>query len=149
MAKPETAIFTNMCMVTDGRGNVLVQDRNDPGWPGMVFPGGHVEPYESFSESVIREVWEESGIRIEEPRLCGVKQFYTENGCRYVVMLYRADKFTGELRSSDEGEVMWVPRSELFEHKLVNNFEDMLAVFEDDEKSECFYPHGGSEVKFF
>lgn len=56
MARAESAVFTNMCMVTDGKGNVLVQNRNDPRWLGVVFPGGHVELGESFVESVIREV---------------------------------------------------------------------------------------------
>ena len=106
MARKETAVFTNMCMVTDGKGNVLVQDRFDPGWPGVVFPGGHVEDGESFTGSVIREVWEETGIRVENPKLCGIKQFTTREGYRYVVVFFKADKFSGELRSSDEGKAM-------------------------------------------
>ena len=44
MSRSEAAIFTNMCMISDGNGNVLVQDRRDPDWPGITFPGGHVEP---------------------------------------------------------------------------------------------------------
>ena len=39
MAREEKAVFTNMCMVTDGNGNVLVQDRLNPDWPGITFPG--------------------------------------------------------------------------------------------------------------
>ena len=27
----------------------------NPNWPGITFPGGHIEPNESFVESVIRE----------------------------------------------------------------------------------------------
>lgn len=30
MAREEQAIFTNLCMITDGKGNVLVEDRKDP-----------------------------------------------------------------------------------------------------------------------
>ena len=43
-----------MCMVYDGN-RILVQDRMNPNWPGITFPGGHIEPKESFVESVIRE----------------------------------------------------------------------------------------------
>ena len=57
MSRSEAAIFTNMCMISDGNGNVLVQDRRDPDWPGITFPGGHVEPGEAFADSVIREVF--------------------------------------------------------------------------------------------
>jgi len=65
MHHPEQAIFTNMCMVYDNAGNILVQDRRKKDWPGLCFPGGHVEPGESFVKSVIREVWEETGLTIE------------------------------------------------------------------------------------
>ena len=77
MAREEKAIFTNLCMISDGKGNVLVEDRKDPSWPGICFPGGHVEPGEAFTDSVVREVFEETGLTIHDPRLCGVKQFPT------------------------------------------------------------------------
>ena len=64
MSRSESAIFTNLCMVSDGNGNVLVQDRRNPDWPGVPFPGGHVEPEEAFTASVIREVLEEPGLPI-------------------------------------------------------------------------------------
>ena len=80
MSRAEQVILTNLCMVYDGAGNILVQDRKDPSWPGICFPGGHVEPGESFVESVIREVWEETGLTVENPRLCGTKQFQTSHG---------------------------------------------------------------------
>ena len=139
MAKAEPAIFTNMCMVCDGAGNILVQDRKKPDWPGLCFPGGHVEPGESFVASVIREVWEETGLRIENPTLCGTKQFQTDNGERYVVLFYRASRFSGELHSSDEGEVFWIPRNALSQHQLSIDMEDMVRVFESDILSEFYY----------
>ena len=54
MAREEMCVLTNMCMVYDGN-QILVQDRMNPDWPGITFPGGHIEPKESFVESVIRE----------------------------------------------------------------------------------------------
>jgi len=139
MARSEQAIFTNLCMVYDDVGNILVQDRLDPTWPGICFPGGHVEPGESFVESVIREVWEETGLTIENPKLCGTKQFQTNNGERYVVFFYKTNRFTGELRSSDEGKVFWIPRRDLEKYTLVDDFMDMVKVFESDDLSEFYY----------
>ena len=135
----ENVIFTNMCMVTDGAGNVLVQDRNDPGWPGVVFPGGHVEPGESFTAAVIREVMEETGLTVEDPVLCGVKDFYNDTGARYVVLLYRAARYTGQVRSSAEGAVFWTPLATLTEHRLVADFQPLLRVFLG-EYCEFWYP---------
>lgn len=139
MAREETAIFTNMCMVTDGKGNVLVQDRLNPDWPGITFPGGHVEPEEAFTSSVIREVREETGLIIEDPVLCGIKQFQTDNGARYVVFFYKATKFHGTLRSSDEGKVFWLPRSELHNQQLASDMMEMVRIMESDQLSEFYY----------
>ena len=44
MARMEEVELTNMCMVCDGKGNVLVQNKKgDRTWHGWNFPGGHVE----------------------------------------------------------------------------------------------------------
>jgi len=149
MARSEKAIFTNLCMVCDDAGNILVQDRKDPDFPGICFPGGHVEPGESFVEAVIREVWEETGLTIADPKLCGTKQFQTKNGERYVVFFYKTDHFSGELRSSDEGEVFWIPRDQLRQYTLCLDFENMLTVFESDTLSEFYYymEDGGWKLK--
>ncbi len=148
MARTEQAIFTNMCMIEDGEGRVLIQDRKNPNWPGYTFPGGHVEPGESFVGSVIREVWEETGLTIEHPTLCGIKQFQTKEGTRYLVLFYKANRFSGTLTSSDEGEVFWLPREELDHSPLASDFAEMLKVFEDDTLSEFYYLPGDEEWHF-
>lgn len=139
MAREEKAVFTNMCMVTDGNGNILVQDRLNPDWPGVTFPGGHVEPGESFTLSVIREVFEETGLTVEDPVLCGTKQFQTKSGARYVVFFYRATKYHGILRSSHEGNVFWLPRSELKNQMLAPDMMEMVKVMESSDLSEFYY----------
>ena len=139
MSRSEQAIFTNMCMIYDDAGNILVQDRKKKDWPGLCFPGGHVEPGESFVKSVIREVWEETGLTIENPQLCGTKQFQTRNGERYVLLFYKTNRFHGELKSSEEGEVFWIPRNQLTNYKLANDFTEMVQVMERDDLSEFYY----------
>lgn len=135
-----------MCMVTDGKGNVLVQERNDPVWPGITLPGGHVEEQEAFVDAVKREVWEETGLSIQNPTICGMQQFHVENGNRYVVIYFRATQWTGELRSSDEGAAMWVPREGLLERRCVKHFADMLKVFEDETISELYENPEGNRL---
>lgn len=136
---PEQVIFTNICMVYDGIGNILVMDRKALDWPGICFPGGHVEKGESFVGSVIREVKEETGLNIEAPVLCGIKQFQTESGARYVVLFFKTNRYSGTLCSSDEGEVFWINKRNLPKQKLSLDFEDMLKIFESDTLSEFYY----------
>ena len=144
MERSESAVFTNMCMVRDGD-RVLVINRNDPGWPGLAFPGGHVEKGEAFADSVIREVYEETGLTIEQPRLCGIKQFRTEENSRYIVLLYRTDKFEGQLISSGEGEVFWLTLEQLDQYPLTPHFEQVVEVMLRDDLSEFFYDQSGGE----
>ena len=139
MARQESCILTNMCMVYDGD-RILVEERVDPEWPGITFPGGHVEPGESFVDSVVREVYEETGLQIAKVRLCGVKQFTREDaGYRYIVLLFKTDTYSGELRSSSEGRVFWIPRGELESCELADGFPAMLKIFERDDLSENYY----------
>ena len=75
MVRNELAVFTTLILVENEKGQLLVEDRKDPDWPGICFPGGHVEKGESFTEAAVRETFEETGLTISDPRLVGVKPF--------------------------------------------------------------------------
>ena len=75
MAEIEKVIFMNMCMVYDHAGRVLALDKVGKSYSGTTFPGGHVEPGETFTESVIREIYEETGLTIK-PLAPGMEQVW-------------------------------------------------------------------------
>ena len=137
MSRQVPVTLTNMCMLRDGD-RVLVQERIDPDWPGVTFPGGHVESGESFAASVIREVFEETGLIIKNPQLCGIKDWVQHDGSRYMVFLYKTNEYSGSLVSSREGEVFWCPLKELKERKMLWYLELMLEIFCTDLHSELF-----------
>lgn len=140
--RSERAVLTVLCLLEDG-GRILLQDRVKEDWHGVTLPGGHVEPGESFVGAAVREMQEETGLTVLGPRLCGVKQFQTDGGARYVVLLFRAARFTGELRSSPEGRMFWARRGELTGLPLVADFEELLSVCERADLSEFQYgPEG-------
>ena len=147
MDRSEKTVLTNMCMIYDDDGNVLVQDRRDSDWGGITFPGGHVEKGESFTDAVIREVYEETGLTIETPQICGIKQWPEDDGSRYIVLFYKTSHFAGELKSSEEGEVYWTKLSRLKDLPLARGMELMLRVFLDDEVSEYYIYEEDGEWK--
>ncbi len=137
MSRTEQVELTVLCLVYCGD-RILLQNRVKKDWQGYTLPGGHVEPGESFVDAVVREMKEETGLTILQPQLCGVKQFPIEGG-RYVVFLFKADQFTGELHSSEEGAVEWVDRDRLSELALVDDFQELLEVMEQDDMTEFQY----------
>ncbi len=139
MSRYENCILTNMCMVYDGD-KILVQNRNDPDWGGITFPGGHVESGESFVESVIREVKEETGLEIFNVHLCGIKQWTDKCKLyRYIVLFYKTNSFGGVLKSSAEGEVFWINKGDLNNYKLADGFDGMFEIFDNDDLSENYH----------
>lgn len=139
MSRSERVTLTNMCMIYDDKGNVLVQNRVNPDWPGITFPGGHVEPLESFADAVIREIKEETGLTVKNPKLCGVKDWIIDENSRYIVLLYKSNQFSGELISSNEGEMFWVSADKLKEMPLANDMDELLDIFFSDEYTEQFF----------
>ena len=138
MDRTERVELTTLTMVTDSQGRMLVQNRLDPDWGGICFPGGHVEPGESFVKAAIREVYEETGLTIENPQLCGVKQFPIQNG-RYLVLLFKVDQYSGTLRDSEEGPVFWTTEQELSGYRLTDKFMELLSIFRNDNLTEFFW----------
>ena len=121
MSRQETVTITNMCMVYDGA-LVLVQDRKDPQWPGLTFPGGHVEKGESFTDAVIREVLEETGLIAEELEFflinSGEETHYIyPNGDEVynVEIVYLCRHYHGTLRPQEEelSELHFFPVNEI------------------------------------
>ncbi len=138
--KPERPLdrvsFMNMCMICDGN-QVLALDKVTGNYTGTTFPGGHVEAGETFAESVVREVWEETGLRIKNPVLRGIYHWYRD-GAHCVGLLYRTDSFEGELKSSEEGRVYWISRKEYEKKHLAVGMPRVLKIMDDDSLTECY-----------
>jgi 8-oxo-dGTP diphosphatase len=138
--------FYNMTMVVNAKGEVLVLDRAKTDWPGLTFPGGKVEPGESFAASAIREIKEETGLSLSSVIPCGTVHWAdAKTGHRYIEFLYKSTSFTGELvGETDEGRVFWMDPEKLrVSEKLSPNFEHYLPLFLDGGYSELFFEWDG------
>lgn len=67
MGRTENVELTVLCLIEDGN-KILLQNRIKKDWRGYAMPDGHVEPGESFVDAVIREMKEETGLTILDPR---------------------------------------------------------------------------------
>ncbi|MCR5557245.1 MAG: 8-oxo-dGTP diphosphatase [Butyrivibrio sp.] len=142
MGRTETVELTILCLIQDGD-KILLQNRVKEDWKGYTLPGGHVEPGESFVDAVKREMKEETGLDIIDPKLVGIKQFPFQNEekayCRYIVLLFKAEKFTGTVVSSAEGQMEWIRYDQLSEIDTVNDLEDLLDVINNPDLTEFQY----------
>ncbi len=137
MDKPERVVLTNMCMIWNGT-KVLVEDKKSKWACGIVFPGGHVEEHEPILDSVIREMKEETGLTIENPQMCGIKEWINEDGSRYIVFLFKTNTFSGELTSSDEGRVFWAEKDEVLKMNWIWNMDGILRIMDENDRAELF-----------
>lgn len=130
----ENVELTVLCLLQDGN-RLLLQNSPKENWKGYTFPGGHVEPGESFVDAVVREMKEETGLTVIDPRVVGIKQFPIENG-RYIVLLFKATEYSGDVVSSDEGEMEWIDIDKLSGINVVEDFFDLLKVMNDPDLNE-------------
>lgn len=135
--RTENVELTVLCLIHKD-GKYLLQNRVKNDWKGYTLPGGHIEAGESIVDAVIREMKEETGLRISNPHLCGVKQFPIKDG-RYIVFLFETEQFDGEVKSSEEGEMRWIDKDKLSSINLVNDFYDLLDVMLNDSLNEFQY----------
>lgn len=90
-------------------------------WNGL---GGKFLPGELPEECVIREVKEESGLDIVNPQLRGIMMFPEfKDNTDWLVFLYTATEFSGELIDCNEGHLEWIA-----DHKLLD-----LQLWEGDK----------------
>ena len=76
-----------------------------------------------------------------------MKQWPNRDGSRYVVFIYKTNKYNGDIISSEEGDVYWVKLDDMVNMKLTDGMKQMLRVFLEDDLSEYFrYQNDGKWI---
>ncbi|MBQ0126340.1 MAG: 8-oxo-dGTP diphosphatase [Clostridiales bacterium] len=142
---PKIKIVNMVMIYNKSTRKAVVLDRIS-GWPGLTFPGGHVEFGESFYDSAVREAREETGLDVKNLKSCGVVHWANrQSGERYIEFLYKTSDFSGILIDGTvEGKVFWLDIDKLCaSDKLSPNFALYLPMFLDDKYSEMFFEWDG------
>jgi len=133
-------------MIRRSDGKILALHKVSQEYSGVTFPGGHIEPGESLTDAVFREVHEETGLSIRSVHLCGIYDWPLGANGRYVVFLYECSDFTGSLHPSEEGSLEWVTQEDFLCLPLAQGMVTVLQIMNDAYIDECFYePQKGTE----
>ena len=108
----------------------MVQERTKKDWPGLNFPGGHVENKEPLDDSVRREIKEETGLCLGKVTFCGIREWPWRYDIRYFTFVYKSKDFQGELKNSEEGKVFWIKKEDLFHHQCSQDLDKIFAICE-------------------
>lgn len=111
-------INTTLCYIAQGEDYLMLHrvkkenDLNHDKWIGI---GGKFEDKESPEDCVVREVLEETGLKLTSYRYRGLVTFVSDHWPTEYMHLFTADGFTGTLKECDEGVLEWIPRKKLLE----------------------------------
>jgi len=116
--------LATLCYVMDKQSNCTLMiyrnkkanDYHQGKWNGL---GGKFNPGESPEECAIREIEEESGLKVSSVKMMGFITFPLFDGKDdWYVFLFTAHEFQGKLIDSPEGQLEWIPNNGLTEINL-------------------------------
>lgn len=99
----------SLCYLVHDQKVLLLQRRNPPHVGLWSPPGGKLNPGESPTRCVLREFYEETGLMLQNPRLRVITTvLHAGLGMHWMLFVYHAQDFTGDLAVSDEGDIQWI-----------------------------------------
>lgn len=104
-------------------------DQNQDKWLGV---GGHFEDGESPEDCVLREVKEETGLTLTEYRYRGLVTFVSDEYENEYMHLFTATGYDGEIIECDEGELVWIPKSEVFDLNIWEGDKIFFRLLEEE-----------------
>ncbi len=126
-------ILTTMTMLENEKGEILVENRVKSDWPGLTFPGGHVEDNEDIIQGAIREFFEETGLTLLDIKNVGYIEWNViEENTRHLSILFKAHKYQGDIHSSKEGKVFFIKKKDINNYPLSNDFDKILKIMFKD-----------------
>lgn len=128
--------LTTLCYIEKDEKYLMlhrVKKKNDQSHDKWLGVGGHFEDGESPEECVLREVKEETGLALTDYRYRGLVTFVSDQcECEYM-HLFTATGYEGVMTECDEGELVWIPKSEVYNLNLWEGDKIFFRLLEEDE----------------
>ncbi len=115
-AAPRRILLRTLCFIQDGDRVLLLRRRNPPNQGLYNAPGGKIEAHEDPYEACLREVHEETGLRLTGAALRAVLTVITRTtGVQWLLFVFVAARPPGlaDPVATDEGHLRWVPLAEV------------------------------------
>jgi len=128
---PTHTIGVGAVVINDKNELLMVRDRIHTSQSLYKLPGGMLEHAQSLEEGVVREVWEETGIKAKLIKMVSLLNShpYTFNKSNmYIVFQLEAE--TSQIEVVDTGEIefaLWMPLEEFFAHDEMSSFQKNLV----------------------
>lgn len=107
-------INTTLCYIEKDNKYLMLhcnkQNLNNDKWLGV---GGKFEDKESPEDCVLRETLEETGLTLTSYQYRGIITFVSDKYETEYMHLFTADKWEGEIKDCDEGELVWIDKSKI------------------------------------
>ncbi len=124
--------------------NKKEHDVNEGKWIGV---GGKCEKGESPEECIIRETFEETGIKLENLKMRGVLTFSSEGWEDEYIFVFTSDKFSGSITDCNEGELRWIDKDKIMDLNLWDGDRIFLKIMlESDEFFSIKLSYKGDEI---
>lgn len=129
-------VFTTLCYLErDGKYLMLhrTKKENDINKDKYIGIGGHIEHGESPTECIIREAYEETGLKLINPKLRGLITFVIDNYDEYS-FLYTCDEFEGKMHECSEGSLEWIDKENVLDLPIWEGDKEFFKLLETEER---------------
>lgn len=135
--------WTCFCVV-ESQGQLLTQAKTDSEFePSLTFPGGHVEPSESVTQTATRELFEECGLHADVWQQQGFVNFNRADGNRELIFICTTTMPeplpTKVALGKNEGQTHWLPIGEIKTEQLNSVVKAVFEAYSKHEHQELFF----------
>lgn len=133
---PERQRLSSLCYLERNEELLLLQRNKEPFSGFWTAPGGKLESGEDPSQTIIREIWEETGLTVHGPQL---RMITSETGLDYnynwLLFIFHCTEFNGTLQECNEGVLRWIPRQQVYDLKIPDVDRKLLPfIFESNQR---------------
>jgi len=129
---------STLCYLVDSGRLLMLRRKKEPFADYWTAPGGKVKPGETPREAIEREMREETGLVISEPKLKAICSETGDVNYNWLLFIFRAHAYTGDLTAGGEGELRWLPLDELDSWRLPEVDRHIMPLILDEAADPHF-----------